>query len=85
MESNHPSEGLLRPAGFEDRMGVSLVQRECDPLNGLENRYGEDVTAEIAAWNAIRHRCCAARRVHPAPRVARGERRWFVAENPVRS
>ena len=21
MESNHPSGGLLRPAGFEDRMG----------------------------------------------------------------
>jgi hypothetical protein len=38
MESNHPSGGLLRPAGFEDRMGIRLVQGECVALNGLENR-----------------------------------------------
>jgi hypothetical protein len=36
MESNHPGGGLLRPAGFED--GIRLVQLECEPLNGLENR-----------------------------------------------
>jgi hypothetical protein len=38
MESNHPSGGLLRPAGFEDRMGIGLVQLEWEPLNDLENR-----------------------------------------------
>jgi hypothetical protein len=25
MESNHPSEGLLRPAGFEDPSGTHLA------------------------------------------------------------
>jgi hypothetical protein len=34
MESNRPSGGLLRPAGFEDRRGIRLVQGECVALNG---------------------------------------------------
>jgi 2-methylcitrate dehydratase PrpD len=48
MESNHPSAGLRRPAGFEDRIGhqaaaappptISLI-RACARMSGMDPRY----------------------------------------------
>jgi hypothetical protein len=40
MESNRPSGGLLRPAGFEDRVAIRLAKRECVALKRSRKPLG---------------------------------------------
>ena len=46
MESNHPSGGLLRPAGFEDRVASDSYSLSTSHSNGLENRQGPSRSLE---------------------------------------
>src|SRR6476620_8544167 len=42
MESNHPTGGLLRPAGFEDRMGHQTPAAPRPMLEPVKPGYGRD-------------------------------------------
>ena len=58
MESNHPSGGLLRPAGFEDLVGMRLVQGECVKLNGF-HRSGPSRLLEGRTWCQVPRQWCS--------------------------
>jgi hypothetical protein len=58
MELNHPSGGLLRPAGFEDRVGIRLAKRECVALKRSKTVGGLLGPSRV--------------RIPPAPRPRRG-------------
>src|SRR3954451_15660267 len=49
MESNHPTGGLLRPAGFEDRMGHQTPAAPPGTLAAVAGRRRAQILAEVLA------------------------------------